>query len=180
MSACYIIPTGMLYIIAATTGNSKEIFLFNVGWGDILFFLRYGVVFGFPMALILGLAHYFQVRKIAKGKQFDLSPIQNRTLAVTSTPAVIFKHSMFVLQKIQARIVECNLAENYITARTRTSWWEPWGDDIRIDVVPISNTGTQVKITCRPSLKTALVDFGKNYKNAEKLLSLISEASPAA
>ncbi len=139
-----------------------------------------GIVMGaLSMALILGILHYLIVRKISQGQQFDLSPIQRRTLVLKSNSTNIFENCVVILQKFPARIIENDAMKNYITARTNMSW-KSWGDNIRIDVIQVDDISTQVKITCRPSLKTTLVDFGINYKNAEKLLSLISETTSAA
>jgi hypothetical protein len=178
MSVCFNIPWVLLYIFAVTTG--KEIIYFHVGPGFFLSLpIMAGALYGIPMALILGLAHYFQVRKIAQGKPFDLSPTQRRTLVIKSNPSSVFENCALVLQKFPARIIENDVMKGHITARTGKKSWKSWGDDIRIDVVQIDDISTQVKITCRPSLKTTLVDYGKNYENAEKLLSLISEFSQA-
>jgi hypothetical protein len=137
------------------------------------------IVSALSMALILGILHYLSVRKISQSQQFDLSPIQHRVLVLKSNSTNIFENCVVILQKFPARIIENNAMKNYITARTNMSW-KSWGDNIRIDVIQVDDISTQVKITCRPSLKTTLVDFGINYKNAEKLLSLISEATPVA
>jgi len=176
MSMCYIIPSFLLYIFALTSG--KEPIFVHMGWGFFFIPIGLGALFGIPMALILGVAHYFMVKRVAQDKPFDLSPIQKRTFVSKSDSRSILENCVLALQKFPARIVENNSLQNYITACTSTSW-KSWGDDIRIDVVPIDETNTQIKIICRPALKTTLVDYGKNYENAEKLMSLINETLQA-
>jgi len=169
-SMCYIIPSFLLHTFALAPGKEP---LF---WGFL--FMGLGALYGIPMALILGLAHYFGVKKVAQGKSFDLSPIQKRTFVLKSDSRSILENCVLALQKFPARIVENNLLQNYITARTSASW-KSLGDDIRIDVIPAGETNTQIKIICRPALKATLVDYGKNYENAEKLMSLINETLKA-
>jgi hypothetical protein len=172
MSMCYIIPSFLLDIFALASG--KEPLFVHMGWDFLIIPIGLGALFGTPMALILGLAHYFLVKQVAQGKSFDLSPIQKRTFVLKSNSRSTLQNCVLALQKFPARIVENNLLQNYITARTSTSW-KSWGDDIRVDVVPIDETNSLVNIICRPALKTTLVDYGKNYGNAEKLMSLINE-----
>jgi hypothetical protein len=173
MSACFLISSLLLYVVNFASGNEL---LVDIGWGYFLpITIRLGLLTGAFMTLILAPIHYFQVRKVAQGKSFDLSPIQQRKLVSKLNPSVVLKHCAFALQQLPARIVESDTGKNYITARTKANC-KTWGDVIRIDVAQLDNENTQVKIVCRPSLKMTLVDYGRNYENAEKLLSLISKA----
>jgi len=176
MGMCYFIPFVLFYLVALTSG--KEPLFVHMGWDFLSIFIGPGVLAGILMALFLGLPHYLLVRQAAQGKSFDLSPIQKRTFTVKSAPRSTLENCVLALQKFPARIVENNPFQNYATARTSTSW-KSWGDDIRVDVVPIDETNSQVKIICRPALKTTLVDYGKNYENAERLMLLINETLKA-
>ncbi len=175
-SMCYIIPYFLLDIFALAPG--KEPIFVYVSKSFLFIPIGLAALVAIPMAIILGLAHYFMVKQVAQGKSFDLSPIQKRTFVSKSNPRRILENCILALQKFPAEIVENNSLQNYITARTSTSW-KSWGDDIRIDVVPIDEINSQVKIICRPALKTTFVDYGKNYENAEKLISLIDETLQA-
>jgi hypothetical protein len=126
------------------------------------------------MALFLGLPHYFMVRAVAHGKPYDLSPRQHRTIELNSPRAIVFDHCTQILRDFPAHIIENNIIEYYLVAHT-SAGWKSWGEEIRIDVIGKDEVHTQVKITSRPSLKTTLVDYGKNYENTEKFVALISE-----
>jgi len=167
-----IVPSILAHSLVFVT-KSDPVYI-SIGWMDVRYFLGLGVTYGAPMALLLGFPHYFAVQRIAKGKPFDLSPIQHRVSVLSSPPTDVFEHSMQFLQKIEARIIESNPLENRITARTKTSWWNPWGNDTKIDVIPINSNETRIEITSRPSLKTALVDFGSSYKNVEEFIAAMS------
>ena len=155
--------------------SGLEPIFIHLSWGFFLFTFGFGAFFGIPMALILGLMHYFMLKRVSQNKPFDLSPVQQRTFFLRSDSSSVLENCTLALQKFPARIVERNSRQNYITARTSKSW-KTWSDDIRIEVIPIDETNSQIKIVCRPTMKTTLVDYGKNYENAEKLLSMINEA----
>lgn len=70
---------------------------------------RDAIIFGIIIALVFSLTHYFRVRKIAQGKEFDLSPSQCRSLELSSPPLVILEHCVVALGKIQARIIDLSL-----------------------------------------------------------------------
>jgi hypothetical protein len=150
---------------------------FHIGvWNLLNIPVRMGLFYGISMAIILGLHHYFSVQKAAQGKPFDLSPVQRRELVLQSNSKNTFDNCILALRKFPVKTINTNSAKSYIKARVGRSW-KSWGDDIRIDLIPLGDTDTKVEITCRPKVKTALVDYGKNYENAEKLSLLISEIS---
>lgn len=128
--------------------------------------------FGLIMALTLGPLQYFFVRKLTLGKPFDLSPIQHRTLTLPVSANVVWEQCFLALHKFPVYVVETNLEKNVIRAKTSATW-KTWGDDIIINFSTVDNTTTRIDITCRPSLRTTIVDYGKNYENAEKLLKLL-------
>jgi hypothetical protein len=169
-----VVPSLFAHIFALVTKSDPIYLSMSMGWQEVRYFLGVGVLYGAPMALILGLSQYFSVLRVAKGKPLDLSPIQHRALVLNSPSITIFEYSMQFLQTIKARIIESNPLENHITARTKTSWWNPWGDDIRINVIPTNGKETRVEITSCPSLKTALIDYGSSYKNVEEFISTIN------
>ena len=135
------------------------------------------IIFGIALialgiSLFTGLLHYFRIRKIANGNQFDLSTIQSRTLFLPLPPKIILEQSALILENLPANILEKNTGANYLTARIHTNSWD---DYVKIDVLPITDTSANVKITCRPSVKIALVDYGRNYEYVERLLSRLKK-----
>src|SRR5215475_13906760 len=93
MSACFIIPFLGIFF------SGHDVFGFHMGaWIFLIFPVVIGSPFGILMTLILGLAHYFSVQKMAQGKPFDLSTIQSRTLVLKSNSKTIFENCVLALQ----------------------------------------------------------------------------------
>jgi len=114
---------------------------------------------------------YFRIRKLAQGKQFDLSPIQRRHLEISSSPNVIFEHCVTALNKLQAVIVKKDMIEYCLKAQIGN---HNTINVIRIDIVPMENSHSQIKIICHPFFWVAINDNGYNYQDVEKLLSYLN------
>lgn len=52
--------------------------------------------------------------------------------------------------------------------------WASWGENIRVDFVKLGPTRTQMIVKSGASVSTTLVDYGKNKKNVNKILSAVS------
>ena len=136
-------------------------------------FVKDVAVFLFVAVLISGLLQYFQIRKLAKGKQFDLSPIQHRSFELPSSPTVILDQSIIALNRLHATILNKNLSDYHIKAQIYN---RQMFNIIQIDVSPIVNSRSRVKITCRPFFRATITDNGANYEYAEELLSFLKSA----
>ena len=61
----------------------------------------------------------------------------------------------------------------YILITSNISW-ASWGENIRVDFVKLGPTRTQVIVKSGASVSTTLIDYGKNRKNVNKILSAVS------
>ena len=52
--------------------------------------------------------------------------------------------------------------------------WASWGENIRIDFVKLGPTRTQMIVKSSASVSTTLVDYGKNKKNVNRIISAVS------
>ena len=52
--------------------------------------------------------------------------------------------------------------------------WASWGENIRVDFVKLGPTRTQMIVKSGASVSTTLIDYGKNRKNVNKILSAVS------
>ena len=52
--------------------------------------------------------------------------------------------------------------------------WTSWGENIRVDFVKLGPTRTQMIVKSGATVSTTLVDWGKNKKNVNKILSAVS------
>jgi hypothetical protein len=58
--------------------------------------------------------------------------------------------------------------------------WKTWGDVISFEVRRIGNDAIQVAVSSRPSVRTTLVDYGKNLENVETLVGFLNAHSESA
>ena len=61
----------------------------------------------------------------------------------------------------------------YILITSNISW-ASWGENIRVDFVKLGPTRTQMIVKSGASVSTTLIDYGKNRKNVNKILSAVS------
>ena len=55
--------------------------------------------------------------------------------------------------------------------------WKSWEDVVSVDVSKMDDDRTQVEVSSRPALRTALVDNGKNLENVQKIAKFLNAHS---
>jgi hypothetical protein len=78
-----------------------------------------------------------------------------------------------VQQLPRARIQLVDLESGLIRARTGISW-ESFGECITCQVAPAEDGGSRVRVTSSPAIRITLVDYGKNWENAEHVGSILA------
>ncbi len=142
------------------------------GWILFIFIpIIFAISYGLPMSLILGIVHYYHVKKIAKNGIVDLSVKQSREIIIPS--AGVLEKCREAIIEIGARIIEDKSNNRQIFAKTDASW-KSWSEDIRIQIINVTNNESKIIINSQPSLKTVMVDYGKDIENVEKLVDIIN------
>ncbi|MBC8413218.1 MAG: hypothetical protein ISR96_08210 [Nitrospira sp.] len=58
--------------------------------------------------------------------------------------------------------------------------WKTWGDTICFKLSSAGPNRTTVIVTSRPTIKTTIVDFGKNLENIIKITGFLTEKDQAS
>ena len=149
----------------------ENVFILQYGW--VVFVVLpvvAGILFGLPMALVLGILQYHHVRKIIKSGPINLSVKQSREMILPSDRIV--EKCRAAIVESGAGILEKNSNRDAIAARSPSSW-KSWSEDIRVEIADIGAGRSKIIVSSRPSVKTTLVDYGKNYENVERLCNLL-------
>lgn len=75
------------------------------------------------------------------------------------------------------KIISADPNTGYITARAAVSMWS-WGENITIQLNRIDDSNTNLEISSQPRMRLTLVDYGKNRRNINVILSQISAHLP--
>jgi len=143
--------------------------------------LSAGIFFGGFMSLILGFLHSWSVKRMPSGKSEEAKGVYHvRNIDLQLPYDKAFDLCIESLDLIKrCKIRKEDRSQSKIDARAGITW-KTWGDTISFDVRKIDNDRTQVEVSSRPSVRTTLVDYGKNLENVERISSFLKEQSETA
>ncbi|MBI5739194.1 MAG: hypothetical protein HZA16_00605 [Nitrospirae bacterium] len=133
-----------------------------------------GLVFGFLMFIILGFLHSRAVKRIAGEKSGEaMGTCHVRDIKLPLPYDRTFDLCIDSLKLIRrCRVQEEDRSQGRITARSSINW-KTWGDTISFDITGINSENTAVKVTSRPTVRTTIVDYGKNLENVKRIISFL-------
>jgi hypothetical protein len=149
---------------------------FAYHYGSVLFVIipvLFGLSYGLPMSLIMGIVQYYHVKKIVQSGPVDLSVRQSREVIARSEG--IMDTCRNAIKELGARIVEEKSNDEVIFAKTEPSW-KSRSEDIEMKILEEGGNTSKVIITSRPSRRTIMVDYGKDMENVEILKKFIEKA----
>ncbi len=165
----------MIIIIFLTIKGDQNAFEYGVKWG-----LEIGMVFAVLMvAVLLPLDLYSRMFR-AKGDHSQLWELeQTRELVYEGTG----KEAMAACRKALLLVPYVHQVSDdteHLTARASTgaSWRSP-GEDLEVEINPISENKWQVKCISRSRSKSVVFDYAKNFENVETWMRNIQKP-PAA
>lgn len=133
--------------------------------------LKGGLLFGVIMTLVF-VGYYFVANRLTPLEQRDL--IQRRELMIAASPPHILDQCYQLLKSERfVKLADFDEGQGIITAKTTMSWACP-GERITVQVSP-EDGKTRIVITSQPLWKTTMVDYGKNFRNAEALQKLLRD-----
>ncbi len=158
----------------------------------IFFAIFLGIVnlrlMGFPLGFIWGLFEgliigiwisimfALSVRHIPNEKRAEaLKVFQVRNMELVIPYDRVFtlcKESLNLIKKCKIR--KENRSQGIINARVGLNW-DTNGDDISFEVSKIDDRKTRVRVSSRPALRITIFDFGKNFKNVEKIEGFLKD-----
>jgi hypothetical protein len=142
--------------------------------------LAAGLIFGFLMFIILGFLHSRAVKRLAgeaTAESMETFHFRNMTLSLPYDGTFdLCMQSLLLLGR--HRVHEENRSLGKIVVKSSINW-KTWGDTISFDIDGRSSEITNVQVSSRPTSWTTLVDYGKNLKNVEKIVSYLENSAGA-
>ena len=132
---------------------------------------------GISLSLSLVSVHIYKLKKNG------IQELTDETLGVKQTKEIktkFKKRELVNKLKTDPIIGKMKMTEtdNGVTLKTGTTW-ESWGDEIKIVLKSASDPDFEYQISSRPKLKlnTALVDFGRNLQNLNRIENVIKNTA---
>jgi len=137
-----------------------------------------GLFVGGFMSLMLGFMHRRSVKRISSETSEEALGVHHvRKVKLQLTYDKVFDLCMASLSLIKkCKIQNEDRSQGKIVAKVGMTW-KTWGDVISFEVREIDNDGVQVEVSSRPSVRTTLVDYGKNLENVKTLVGYINANS---
>ncbi|WP_022850115.1 hypothetical protein [Limisalsivibrio acetivorans] len=137
-----------------------------------------GIMFGFIMAASLTAISHFTTRKAGNPKAAS----KVRQNVFITIPLPFNEAYRLVMDSLDAlgkyKIEHSDEEQGGIKLKTGTTW-RSWGEEMVVLAKKTDNENeTRVNILSGPNVKTTMVDFGKNYRNVEAVISKIEETAP--
>lgn len=166
----------LFLVLGISFGGSMGILLaFRHGlYFGIIIGIIAGVCFGGIMASILGLIHSRSVQRISHestNQDMDVEHIKSIELKIPYN--VAFEFCLEALDSIKKyKIKKKNKSRGSIYVKTGMTW-KTWGDNILFKLFKINEKSTRVEISSKPTVRTTLIDYGKNLDNIENIISYL-------
>lgn len=156
---------GLLVLIFVLT-NKNEPNAFQYG-------LTAGVVFGlifafFMVAVLLPLdlsAHVFlskgrykQIWELEQAREFEIDGTAKEMLHASRQALLVVPYVTAVSDDVEHMLTR---------AVTGTSWRSPGGEELEVEINPVSAHRWKIKATSKPKGKGVVFDYGKNFENLE-------------
>lgn len=140
----------------------------HVGKSFLLTAVLFGALFGLAMATILWLIQAYHLKKTGNwGAEVKL--INHAEIELSGTKQEVLDRCRRALDEINnCTLLERNLEEGLIRAKAGMTMYT-WGDDITIRIEQNGDDRFKVLMTSRPSIRTTLVDYGKNLDNINRM-----------
>lgn len=149
---------------------------------------RGAIDIGFPLALsflctvIIASAHVWGVRKaagasVSKNGKIDYGVRQTLEMDIRTTPGQLFDQLGNALQAPKWETAGFDEQTGRIKFETKGSFLSS-GELIDISIAPAGDGFSKVKVTSKPLLGFASVDFGKNKMNVNLVERILSASKP--
>jgi hypothetical protein len=145
-------------------------------WYGIKAGLEGGILFSGTVYIIYAITNYVSGNRLPPDA---LDVIQHRDVQVNGTAADLFQKRADVLTRINF-IKKASIRKDglRISAKTKATW-ASFGENIEVKFETIEPDMVDLHISSYPSLRTTIFNFGKSYKNIEKISRAINDASKA-
>lgn len=147
--------------------------------GLLFFSLPAGVAFGTGFGLVISTIFGTLQHSAYQGKKADgdRSVNQSRDIEIDVPLTEAFDLCLKALATLhRARVKKADPLSGLIEARTGINW-KTYGEKVTFRLFRVDSHTTRIHLASRPRLKTALIDFGRNLYNINRLSVFLREAS---
>lgn len=129
-----------------------------------------GLLYGFMMTLFVGIYHKRSVKRKGFSLSEDMLRVhQNRNLSLSLPYETAFNdciRALESLEKSNVKTADSSTGKIEVTV----GWsWKSWGEKITINISKSEDNQTEIDISSRPTLRTTIVDYSKNFENVENI-----------
>lgn len=135
-----------------------------------------GILFGLAMATILGIAHSVGLKRrgFDPDREGGLAVDVRESLEVPLPPEQALEHCRAALERMRVKGVQVDPALATVSGRGRMTW-ASFGEQVECRVQP-ADRGSRVEIRSRPTVRTTIVDYGKNRQNVANIRAHLAQA----
>ena len=168
----------VLCVILVVNMNKSEPLAFTYAWKAGLVI---GLIFGVLLVAVFVPLDLFARLFLAKGVYKDIFELEQvREIRMHGTPKEILAACREALLAIPHVKSVSEDSEQMVTrALTGTSWRSP-GEEIEVEMNPISEGNWIVRCLSKPKSPNAVFDYGKNFENVETWLGRVKSSGRAA
>ncbi|NMO97714.1 hypothetical protein [Paenibacillus lemnae] len=142
--------------------------LFNNYETVIILGMSIGFLFGLLITLIMIYIHSSYLRKAGLNKT-GLSVVNSIEIEATGNKEEVIALCIETIRSVKkSELGLVNKNKGLLTVNVGVNW-RTWGDSIQFEVKAITDHKCNVVITSRPTLRTTLIDLGKNLDNVIKI-----------
>lgn len=142
-------------------------------WPPLNWVIVRDIATGFMIALVLTLIHVWFVRRLAKGDPVHYGVRQMLETETAQPLHALFEDLKNQLSLYRWKIVQQDENKGVLQCRTPISWLS-WGEIVRIELRPYEEQLTKIKVQSRPWGRFTLIDCGKNQRNIQTVLQVLS------
>lgn len=137
-----------------------------------------GIFFGIFMSLVLGFMHSRSVKRMSSGESDEAMGVHHvRNVELRLDYDMVFKLCIESLSRIKkCKIKNEDRSKGKLIAKAGMTW-KTFGDVISFEIHKMGDDRIQVEVSSRPSLRTTLVDYGKNLENVERIVEFLNAHS---
>ncbi|MCP4373237.1 MAG: hypothetical protein GY797_34800 [Deltaproteobacteria bacterium] len=186
--ACYFLMMGMIFWLSFTSKESFEAILpylsqINQSLVIVALFgclLTPSIIMGGMMSLSIGSLHIVSAKKVQTEKTEGILNIhQTRSIQLEYPYRKAFELCTLSLKTIDnCKIQRTDRNKGTIEAKTGITW-KTFGDIVSFKIQRLDGDRTQVEVSSKPVWHTALVDYGKNLENVEKIVAFLKSKQMA-
>lgn len=145
------------------------VFVFTLSWAIAL------LAFAYHAAWIFFRAEPEPRRLLVAESSARFGSIQHRELKLPMSYHHAFSVCFETLQVVPGAVLKkMSRDEGVIDAKVGLTW-RSWGLDISMELIPMEEKETFLRLVCQPAMRSTLVDYGQSHEVVERILLALEQ-----